>query len=236
MSAPFAAEIAPMSLTEAVQTLVAHPETERIHKLLYWVYMGRWENDTATLKRTAIRQILPELIQRTPSYDTLERRFHKAASVLTKPERYSKIATIILQTCAALYPSNNSPLSLVHRQSEGLPNLGTVDLAEDSLPITTIAPPDRFELRRRVMQQVPPLKVKILLFSVLRHPFSFESLDWKELKAQSLDGWLAELTQTFPSLDALEAKLFAQADALKQLDQGAQIAEAVVQAVRRQTL
>jgi hypothetical protein len=225
-----------MSLTEAVQTLVAHPETERIHKLLYWVYMGRWENDVAALDHTAIRQILLALIERTPSYEKLERRLYKAASVLTKPERYRKLATIILQACAALSPSDDSPAPLRQLQSGGESGLRAVDLAEDSLPITTIAQPDRFELRRRVMQQVPPLKVKILLFSVLRHPFSFESLDWKELKAKSLDGWLAELTQTFPSLDLLEARLFAQADELKQLDQGAQIAEAVVQSVRRQTL
>lgn len=226
----FATEIVPMSLPEAVQTLVAHPETERIHKLLYWVYAGRWENDAAALERPAMGQILSELILRTPSYDTLERRLYKAASVLTKPERYRTIATIVLQTCAALYTCDHPSVSLTPKSVAGM-----ADSAEDSLPITTIAHPDRFELRRRVMQQVPPLKVKILLFSVLRHPFSFEALDWKALKTQSLDAWLAELTQSFPSLDVLEARLFAQADELKQLDQGAQIAEAVVQAVRRQT-
>jgi hypothetical protein len=225
-----ATEIVSMSLTEAVQTLVAHPETERIHKLLYWVYTGRWENDAAALERTAMGQILSELIQRTPSYDNLERRLYKAASVLTKPERYCKIAAIVLQACAALYACEDPPVFLTQKTVDGI-----ADSGEDSLPITTIAQPDRFELRHRVMQQVPPLKVKILLFSVLRHPFSFEALDWKALKTQSLDAWLVELTQNFPSLDVLEAKLFAQADALKQLDQGAQIAEAVLQAVRRQT-
>ncbi|WP_404785991.1 hypothetical protein [Altericista sp. CCNU0014] len=223
-----------MSLTEAVRTLVEHPETGRIHKLLYWVYAGRWENDSARLNRAAIGQILPELIRRTPSYDDLERRLYKAASVLTKPDKYGQIATVILQTCAALYPSAQSPTSLAC-EPERVQGIGATDFTEDALPITTIAQLDRFELRRRVMQQVPPLKVKILLFSVLRHPFSFKSLDWQELKTQSLDGWLAELTQTFPSFEMLEAKLFAQADNLKQLDQGDRVAEVVLQAVRHRT-
>lgn len=233
LSAPLTAEeVAPMSLTKVVQTLAEHPESDRICKLLYWVYTGRWESTSEQLGSSVIGQILPALVKRTPSYDVLERRLHKAASVLNKPERYKQIATIILKVCIELYPSD-AALSMP-QADQFLAAMVTEDSAEDALPMTTIAQPDRFELRRRVMQQVPPLKVKILLFSVLRHPFSFETLDWKELKTTSLDGWLAELMETFPAIDMLERKLFNQAAELTRLDQGAQIAEAVVQALRLQ--
>jgi hypothetical protein len=224
-----------MSLTTAVQTLTEHPEADRIQKLLYWVYTGRWENTTATLGHNVVSQILPELVKRTPAYEVLERRLYKAAAVLNKPEKYRQIATIILQTCADLYSSTAPQPSLVQEPEPLLTEIMAASLAEDALPTTTIAQPDRFELRRRVMQQVPPLKVKILLFSVLRHPFSFEPLDWKDLKSQSLDGWLAELMQTFPSMDALENTLLNQAAELKQLDQGTQIADAIVQSLRLRT-
>ncbi len=226
-------EVAPMSLTKVVQTLAEHSESDRICKLLYWVYTGRWEATSEQLGPSMIGQILPALVKRTPSYEVLERRLYKAASVLNKPERYRQIAKIILQACTGLYLCDAAPSSPSASQFLTAA-AATEDSAEDALPMTTIAQPDRFELRRRVMQQVPPLKVKILLFSVLRHPFSFENLDWKALKAQSLDSWLAELTETFPAIDVLEKKLFNQAADLKRLDQGAQIAEAVVQALRLQ--
>jgi hypothetical protein len=234
LSAPLTAEeVAPMSLTKVVQTLAEHSESDRICKLLHWVYTGRWEATSEQLGPSVIGQILPALVKRTPSYDVLERRLYKAASVLNKPERYRQIAVIILKACAALYPCD-AALSSPPPDRCFSAHIATEDSAEDALPMTTIAQPDRFELRRRVMQQVPPLKVKILLFSVLRRPFSFESLDWKELKTKSLDSWLAELTETFPSVDVLERKLFNQAAELQRLDQGAQIAEAVVQALRLQ--
>lgn len=223
-----------MSLTTAVQTLAEHPEAERIQKLLCWVYTGRWESTAAPLGSSVVSQILPELVKRTPSYEVLERRLYKAASVLNKPEKYRQIAFIILQTCAALYPSAAFQASVLE-QADPLLTMMAESSAEDALPTTTIAQPDRFELRRRVIQQVPPLKVKILLFSVLRHPFSFEALDWKELKTQSLDVWLTELMEAFPVADVLESTLLTKAAELKQLDQGTQIADAIVQAVRLRT-
>ncbi len=229
---PTAKEVSPMSLTKVIQTLVEHSESDRICKLLYWVYTGRWEATSEQLGASVIGQILPALVKRTPSYEVLERRLYKAASVLNKPERYKQIATIILKACAGLYPCDAAPSS--PQTDQFLNSINPEDSVEDALPMTTIAQPDRFELRRRVMQQVPPLKVKILLFSVLRHPFSFEDIDWKALKSQSLDNWLAELTETFPAIDVLEKKLFTQAAELTRLDQGAQIAEAVVQAFRLQ--
>jgi adenylate cyclase len=233
LSAPLTAkEVSPMSLSKVIQTLVEHSESDRICKLLYWVYTGRWEGASEQLGSSVIGQILPALVKRTPSYDVLERRLYKAASVLNKPERYKQIATIIFKACAALYSCDAAPSS--PQTDQFFTSITPEDSVEDALPMTTIAQPDRFELRRRVMQQVPPLKVKILLFSVLRHPFSFENIDWKALKAQSLDNWLAELTETFPAIDVLERKLFTQAAELKRLDQGAQIAEAVMQALRLQ--
>jgi hypothetical protein len=234
MAASLNSEVVPMSLSTVVQTLSEHSEADRICKLLQWVYTGRWET-TSTHLESVIGQVLPELVNRTPSYEVLERRLYQAAASLNKPDRYKKVAAIILQTCTVLYaPPSLTPT--VETQTEGfLIGLAAEDPTEDVAQTTALIQRDRFELRHQVMQQVPSLKVKILLFSVLRHPFSFESLDWQELKTQSLDVWLAELIQTFPVIDVLETKLFAQAADLKRLDQGAQVANAIVQAVRLET-
>lgn len=91
---------------------------------------------------------------------------------------------------------------------------------------------DHFEVRRILMQQVPPLKAKILMFSLLRRPFIDRYQDWLELKAQSLDAWIVELVQTFPNPQVLEDKLFAQASQITSLDQGLQVAAAIAQSTR----
>jgi hypothetical protein len=231
-AASLTAEVVPMSLSTVVQTLAEHAEAERICKLLQWVYTGRWESPSIPLGRSVIAKVVPELLRRTPSYDILERRLYQAAASLNKPERYNEVAVIILQTCRVLYPSITSIPSVEPQTRQTLMGMTAEDPTDDLSPTTTLPQRDRFELRHRVMQQVPPLKVKILLFSVLRHPFSFEPLDWKELKTQSLDVWLAELIQAFPVIDVLESKLFAQAAELKRLDQSIQIADAIIQAVR----
>jgi hypothetical protein len=227
-------EAVPMSMPAIIQTLAEHSEADRIAKLLQWVYTGRWENIAMSSGQYAIGQVLPELVKRTPCYDVLERRLYQAAASLNKPDRYKKVAAIILETCTVLYSPTITP-SLETQTKEMLTGLAGEDPTEDFAQTTTLTQRDYFELRHQVIQQVPPLKAKILLFSVLRHPFSFDSSDWKELKTQSLDIWLDELIQAFPLIDVLENKLLAQAAELERLDQGVQIANAIVQAIRVET-
>jgi hypothetical protein len=228
-------EVVPMSLPAIIQTLAEHSEADRIEKLLKWVYTGRWENTATPPGQCAIGQILPELIKRTPCYDVLERRLYQAAASLNKPDRYKKVATIILETCTVLYSPTIAAPSVETQTKEILTGIALEDPTEDFAQTTTLTQRDCFELRHQIMQEVPPLKVKILLFSVLRHPFSFDSSDWKALKTQSLDVWLDELIQAFPSIDVLENKLLTQAAELTRLDQGIQIANAIVQAVSIET-
>jgi hypothetical protein len=228
-------EVVPMSLPTIIQTLAEHSEADRIGKLLQWVYTGRWENTATNLGQCAIGQVLPELLKRTPCFDVLERRLYQAAASLNKPDRYKKVAAIILENCKVLYSPTISAPSVETQTKEILTSIAVEDLTEDFAQTTALTQRDCFELRHQVMQQVPPLKVKILLFSVLRHPFSFDSLDWKALKAQSLDVWLDELLQAFPLIDVLENKLLTQAAELQRLDQGTQIANAIVQAIRVKT-
>jgi hypothetical protein len=225
-----------MSLIKAIQMLTEHPDVNRVHKLLYWVYTGQWAETMTPLQQYPIAQLLPDLVQRTPSFEVLERRLYKAAAVLTKPEKYRKIAVLVLRSCTLLYPPESIHPVLDAEPTQLAMADWVAEEVEEALPVTVVAQPDRFELRRLIMQQVPPLKVKILLFSVLRHPFSFELADWEELQSQTLDVWLAELLHRFPSVEIMEAQLFAQASELKALDQGTQIADAIIQAVRLQTL
>ncbi len=210
-----------------------HPERDRIHKLLYWVCKGKWESSSPKLNETTINLLLQELVQNASSFEVLERRLHKAASVLNKTNTYTRIATLIAYSCADFYAA----LSTQFDGDEDAEEIFTcIVVPENADPMSElvlpVASPDRFELRRFLMQQIPPLKIKILLFSVLRYPFSFDPRDWMLLKTKTLDEWVEELVQTFPSMPVLEQKLIAQANALSTLDQATQVADIVVQALQ----
>jgi hypothetical protein len=217
------------------QKLSEHPEGDRVHKLLYWCIKGRWESAAAMLNQSPIDRLLEELIAGTSTLADLEHRLYKAASQLSRPEKYRQIAGIVMSGCQSLYPATPSETVLDNDMSNLMTGILERDENESTAPITTVSKIDRFEARQFLMRQIPPLKAKILIFSLLRHPFADRPLDWMELKTKSLDGWMAELLQTFPIRQELEAKLFALAPQIQGLDQGWQVAEAVVQSARLQS-
>ncbi|MGB8702175.1 MAG: hypothetical protein WCD18_22390 [Thermosynechococcaceae cyanobacterium] len=213
--------------------MTAHVEYDRIHKLLYWTCKGRWETDPLRFNSVSTNQLLNHLVKHSPTLKDLEHRLYAAAEALNKAAKYKLVAALIIRTCSSCYLPASAVLSAIAPEDDMLTGLILQDDSLDySAPIAVVNPPDRFELRRLLMQQIPPLKIKILLFSILRHPFSFKAADWVELRAQSLDAWLSELFQCFPAIETLEKRLYDQASQMQTLDQGIQVAEAILQAVR----
>jgi hypothetical protein len=230
-------------LDAVVQQLVTHPEILRIYKLLYWTQLHHWENDEAILRRYPLDALLEAIVSQGQSPEDLERILTKAASQLTKPTQYQAIAKIIADLSAPLY------LEFVREDTKGIAEADSSEISAVDLPCDSPAevgqlypPPvaapersnslDRFDLRHHLMRDVPPLKAKILLFSVLRHPFTFSRADWWELKALTLDEWMLELLHCFPSFAELEGVLNRQAEALTNLDQGEQVAIAIAKTAR----
>jgi hypothetical protein len=225
--------IAPLvSVLSVSQRLSEHPEGDRLHKLLYWVVKGRWESAAAILNQAPINGLLQELLEGTPTLTDLELRLYKAASKLNRPEKYRQIAELMVSGCRSFYAVASSKAVLHNEMSDLMTGVLEPDESESTDPITRVSKADRFEVRQFLMQQIPPLKAKILIFSLLRHPFADRPLDWMELKAKSLDSWIAELLHTFPVRQELEAKLFDLVPQIQRLDQGAQVAEAIAQSAR----
>jgi hypothetical protein len=221
------------SLSHAIQQLIEHPERDRIHKLLYWVCKGKWESSSVNLHQTPIDLLVQELVQSASTFEVLDRRLHKAASVLNKTSTYTRIATLIVYSCADFYSYLSTQCDIEDSAEDTFTCVVLKETSSFSPAPTSISISlDRFELRRLLMQQIPPLKLKILLFSVLHHPFSFSARDWAQLKAKALDTWVEDLVQNFPALDTLEKQLMATATELKSLDQGIQIADIMIQTLR----
>lgn len=225
-------------LDMVVRQLTDHPEALRMYKLLYWAQLHHWENDEAVLNRYPLHALLEGISSQVESSGALEQLLMKAALKLTKPTQYQVIAQTIAQIAATLYFNPSlSPSAGISIQGTPL-NHANHQYSDDShaviaaLSVGQVSPPDTYDLRCHLMREVPPLKAKILLFSVLRHPFTFSRTDWWELKRLSLDDWMKELLQQFPSIIDLEMTLRQQAETLPALDQGMQVAIAISKTVR----
>jgi hypothetical protein len=230
-------------LDAVVQQCVEHPEILRIYKLLYWAQLHHWENDEAVLNRYPLHALLEGIASQVSSATELERLLAKSASQLTKPTQYQAIAKIIADVSAPLYyegGEEEAQASAVAKSTEPLmvepPGTSPAEADQIFLPSAVTSERslmlDRFDLRHHLIREVPPLKAKILLFSVLRHPFTFSRADWWELKALTLDEWMVELLHRFPSFAELEAILNQQAAALISLDQREQVASAIAKTAR----
>jgi hypothetical protein len=229
-------------LNRVVCQLVEHPEALRMYKLLYWTQLHHWENDEAVLKRYPLDALLEGITSQVQSVDALAQLLIQAATKLTKPAQYQAIAQTIANLAAPLYSSTAVQVHShdVEEQFQEAPAPSTLNhgqAVEHPQPAEVFTPgqgtlPDTYDLRCHLMREVPPLKAKILLFSVLRHPFSFSRVDWWELKRLTLDEWLQELLQQFSAIADLDMTLMQQAETLPELDQGVQVAIAISKTIR----
>jgi hypothetical protein len=229
-------------LNRVVCQLVDHPEALRMYKLLYWTQLHHWENDEAVLRRYPLHALLEGITSQVQSTAALEHLLTQAATKLTKPAQYQAIAQTISGLAAPLYADAAVPGR--SQDGEGLsqgtptPPILSDGQAPECPQVAALAPlgqgllPDTYDLRCHLMREVPPLKAKILLFSVLRHPFTFSRTDWWELKRLTLDEWLQELLQQFSAIADLDMTVMQQAETLPELDQGIQVAIAISKTIR----
>ena len=91
---------------------------------------------------------------------------------------------------------------------------------------------DIFEIRMEIMQYTNPLRAKILLFSLLFHPWDRSGQDWSTLRSYTLDDLLEQILQSGRSISEIEGKLYNMAIALHDPDSHLQTASTVVESVK----
>jgi len=89
-----------------------------------------------------------------------------------------------------------------------------------------------FDLRYEVTRYTTPLRIKILLFSMLYYKIDFNEQDWSLIMNHQLDTLLRQIVQTFPNLTELENRLYATARNFNSEEGLTQVIGAVVQALR----
>ncbi|MGB2925856.1 MAG: hypothetical protein WBB82_11200 [Limnothrix sp.] len=90
---------------------------------------------------------------------------------------------------------------------------------------------DIYQLKLEIMKYTNPLRVKILLFSIVHHPFDLSGQDWSMLRACDFDILLRKVTDKAPSITELEIKLSAIAQSLFEPNEHLQATSAIVQSI-----
>lgn len=91
---------------------------------------------------------------------------------------------------------------------------------------------DIVELKIEIMKYANPLRIKILLFSVVHRPFDLTGRDWSLLRACDFDDLLHKTIQASPTVIDLELRLAAIAQSLFEPDEHLAAIAGLIQAVK----
>lgn len=81
------------------------------------------------------------------------------------------------------------------------------------------SPKELFDVRLKIVRHTNPLRAKILIFSILYHPFKFSTRDWLTIKMQDLDNLIRHLYSLCPTPTVLEQRLYETARNLNQQEE-----------------
>ncbi|OPF15500.1 hypothetical protein B1L04_23755 [Microcystis aeruginosa KW] len=96
-----------------------------------------------------------------------------------------------------------------------------------------ITPYDPFEIRLEIFQYANPLRAKILIFSLLFHPWDRSGKDWSTLRSYTLEDLLKQLIQSGKSLQDIEVQLYNIAETQMDTDANVQTASILVQTLQK---
>lgn len=241
----------PMFYQVLAQRLEQQPEHIRIKKLLLLTCRSTWENNLTKLAQLKVLDLVQELHQIAPTAEQLKATLTQVARALSKPEEYMAVAktvTTLFQTVdleetevashgltqLRYSPSTQFPSSPA--KSIGHRALSPVSKAPERVTpkVLTLAQPcetsDLFNLRLELMQDANPLKVKILLFSLLHEPFQKPVEQDGLLKTHELDDLLRMLFLCYPLYSEVASHLKEMAEQLA-AEEYIQTAEAVLKAI-----
>ena len=231
-------------LRQVVSSLENHQETARIKKLMFAASKNRWENDQALINNHGLTNIILELRRNNPNFLSLRQTLSQVAENINKKALYLILADIILTQLEPLYDNdnnyeeedNNSKIQILNTQIVDLNN--DCDSSEpaslDNNPNSPQIPAyDPFEIRLEICQYANPLRVKILIFSLLFHSLDWSDQDWSNLRRYTLEDLLQKLIQSGKSLKDIERQLYDIAQTQMDADANVQTAGVLVQALQR---
>nr|WP_290222677.1 hypothetical protein [Trichocoleus desertorum] len=230
------------ALTSYIQIasfLETQPEQIRIKKLVFCACRNHWENDPNNLNQVSLEVLIQELHAMAPAIADLKLLLSNIVNTLNRKAEYFLIADTLTQALEALYCYSTHSVPAASDKQGQVSFTQPTDCHSSlslELPLETTTEAenayDLFELRLEIMKYTNPLRAKILLFSVLKHKFSFTTADWSTLKSCGFDDLLQQLLEQCDTLSTLESRLEIIASCLEDSSEYNQAAGAIIQCVK----
>ncbi len=224
-------------LDQVIYNLENHSQTLRFRKLIVFACTNTWENDRAVLQNLNLKQLLQTLLEVIPTAEQLQTVLYEIVETLNKKSEYLVILSTLIEEINPLYltyeeptinfinfaavPVDSSPTSVLE-----LPAISTIQFSQSGIHQLFL------DARVEMMKYANPLRLKIIFFSVVEHPFSFSKHDWPNLKRRALDDWLHCLLQICPTATDLEQAVYRAVQLLPQPEQYLQVARVILEAMK----
>lgn len=218
-------------MTNLLNNLNKHAEIARIKKLVFYLAKDQWENDLNVINRHDFKELILKLRELYPNFNELEKAFNDLVATLNRQHLYLAVSEAITQEMSKLYKTDEGEtilynnhtsvvtaiqtkepeqnLTLPQQQQQEFIRQETIveekknNTVEEKKAITY----NSFDWRLDIMQYSNPLRVKMLLFSLIYHQFENDDKDWAKLKSCTLDDLLGKIRTRYESLTEIETKL-----------------------------
>jgi hypothetical protein len=103
-------------IEEVLETIEQDENSLRIKRLIVFACHGFWVDDPQDLESMELRTLIEELLAAIPDVDTLKHMLNSSVKKLSKPEVYSLVADMIIDSIGLLYtlsPKTKAPEPMV---------------------------------------------------------------------------------------------------------------------------
>ncbi len=225
-----------ITLADVVEALEQDENVLRIKRLVVFASHGFWVTEADDLAAMDMQRLVEELLVAVPNLGELKQKIQACVRQLNKPGVYALVADAIVDSIGLLYPSDGSPAaSPTIATAVAWAGMTGIEPSDE----LTVPGPDRpaqlpalLDLKLEVSNTVSPLRLKVLLFSLLHHPFAPEARDWHEFNSVDLSELLDTLWRQYHDFSVLEQRLYAIADELREPQEYRQAASALLRPLR----
>lgn len=216
-------------ISKVIDQLNKNSEVARIKKLIFYLVKEQWENDLNVIDSYSFKDLILGIRESYQNFADVEKAFSDLVATLNRQHIYIAVSEIIIQELIKLYKTEEGE-TLLFSKDNLVTQIKTKETEqkitrfqrdpEISPQQTTIKPEEKekiktnktvtytvFDWRLDIMQYTNPLRVKILLFSLLYHQFKNNEEDWSKLKSCTLEDFLTKILSRYESLTQIETKL-----------------------------
>ncbi|ELR98764.1 hypothetical protein [Gloeocapsa sp. PCC 73106] len=236
-------------LTNIVVNLNQHPELARIKKLVFYLAKDQWESDINAINGYNFQELILSLRELYPNFRDLEKAFSDLVATLNRQHLYLAVSETITQEMSKLYQTEEGDTQLSNQtlimSKEPEENLTLPQQKQQLIEAETIVKQHEtiqneekktiiytsFDWRLDIMQYSNPLRVKILLFSLVYHQFQNNDKDWAKLKSCTLDDLVSKIKARYQSLIEIETLLHSIAEASIERELNLQTAAVIIKSI-----